>query len=101
PDEIIIQVLSQRTMDLRTLATVMAVSARLRRLVIHVLAMYRLPDLQLALTVEQEGKSRITTSYEFGRFNSTSLTVVMVAHQPKARRYYTSKASPVVRSMAL
>ncbi|CAO3655696.1 unnamed protein product [Mucor fragilis] len=101
PDEIIIRILSQPTMDLHTLGIVMSVSARLRRLVIHVLAMYRLPDIQLAFTVEQEGKSRATTHYTFSRFHPTSLTVFLTAHQPKARRYYTSKACPVVRSMAL
>ncbi|GAN10362.1 hypothetical protein MAM1_0346d09901 [Mucor ambiguus] len=101
PDEIITQILSQPTMDLRTLETLMAVSAKLHRLVIHVLGMYRLPSLQLALTVEQEGKSRITASYKFSYFDSASLTVFMTADDPKARRYYRSKACPVVRSMAL
>ncbi|KAL9556794.1 hypothetical protein MBANPS3_001692 [Mucor bainieri] len=101
PDEIIIQILSQPALDLRTLGTLMTVSDKLHRLVIHVLAVYRLPGLQLALTVEQEGKSRITTNYTLARFDSTSLTICMVAHDPKPRRYYTSKACPVVRSMAL
>ncbi|KAK4513746.1 POLIIIAc domain-containing protein [Mucor velutinosus] len=101
PDEIIIQILLQPTMDLRTLIILMTVSSKLRRLAIHALTVYRLPRLQLLLTVEQEGKSRITTSYKFSLFHTTSLTVLLTAHHPKPRRYYTSKACPAVRSMAL
>lgn len=79
----------------------MTVSSKLRRLVLHVLMVYRLPTLLLALTVEQEGKSRITTNYRFSYFCPTSLTILLTADKPKTRRYYTSKACPVVRSMAI
>ncbi|KAL7309766.1 hypothetical protein PS15m_010609 [Mucor circinelloides] len=101
PDEIIIQILAQPAIDLRTLGAIMTVSSKLRRLVLHVLMVYRLPTLLLALTVEQEGKSRITTNYRFSYFCPTSLTILLTADKPKTRRYYTSKACPVVRSMAI
>lgn len=101
PDEIIIQILSQSKIDLKTLGILMFVSTKIRRLSIHVLMLYRLPAVKLALTIEQEGKSRMTTRFEFCHFCPRSLNTLFTADLSNARRYYTNKACPVVRSMSI
>ncbi|GAN05398.1 hypothetical protein MAM1_0090c04869 [Mucor ambiguus] len=88
-------------MGIKSLRTCMLVSSKLRRISLYVLEYYRLPATQLSLMTDQEGKSKITTRFEFSHFCPVSLTTLYTSHQPIARRYYTNKAYPVVRSMAI
>ncbi|KAG2205913.1 hypothetical protein INT46_002533 [Mucor plumbeus] len=101
PDEIIILILTQQILDLRSLKVLMSVSSRMRQLCNHVLKYNRLPAMQLSLTVDQEGKSKVTSKFEFSHFCPLSLNTLFTSNQPTARRYYTDKAYPVIRSMAI
>lgn len=101
PDEIIILILTQHVIDLRSLKVLMSVSSRMRRLCIHVLKCNRLPAMQISLTVDQEGKSKVTSRFEFSHFCPLSLNTLFTSNKPTARRYYTDKAYPVIRSMAI
>ncbi|CEP12184.1 hypothetical protein [Parasitella parasitica] len=101
PDEIIILILSECVIDLKTLTSLMSVSSRLRCLSIHVLAHYRLPATSLLITIDQEGKSKVTTQFEFSHFCPESFNTLYTSNHPTARRYYIEKAYPVVRSMSI
>ncbi|CAO3630744.1 unnamed protein product [Mucor fragilis] len=101
PDEIITLILSQSSIGINSLRTCMLVSSKLRRISLYILEYHRLPATQLFLTIDQEGKSKITTRFEFSHFCPVSLTTLYTSYQPIARRYYTDKAYPVVRSMAI
>ncbi|KAK4510894.1 uncharacterized protein ATC70_004198 [Mucor velutinosus] len=101
PEEIITLILSQSSIDIKALRTCMSVSSKLRRISLYILEYYRLPATQLSLTIDQEGKSKMTTRFGFSHFCPVSLTTLYTSYQPMARRYYTDKAYPVVRSMAI
>lgn len=101
PDEIIALILSQSSMDIKSLRTCLSVSSKLRRISLYILEYHRLPATQLFLTIDQEGKSKMTTRFEFSHFCPVSLNTLYTSNQPIARRYYTDKAYPVVRSMAI
>lgn len=102
PNEIIILILTKcAIIDLKTLKILMSVSSRMRRISIHVLTCIRLPAIQLSLVIDQEGKSRATSKFEFTHFCPLFQNVLFTSQQPITRRYYTHKAYPVVRSMAI
>ncbi|KAL9552686.1 hypothetical protein MBANPS3_003644 [Mucor bainieri] len=101
PDEIIALILLQPSIDIRSIRTCMAVSSKLRQISLYILEYHRLPATQLSLTIDQEGKSKMTTRFEFSHFCPMSLATLYTSYQPLARRYYTDKAYPVVRSMAI
>ncbi|KAL0136082.1 hypothetical protein V8B55DRAFT_1568459 [Mucor lusitanicus] len=101
PDEIVTLILSQPSIGIKALRTCMSVSSKLRRISLYILEYHRLPATQLSLTIDQEGKSKMTTRFEFSHFCPVSLTTLYTSYQPMARRYYTDKAYPVVRSMSI
>jgi hypothetical protein len=100
PDEILVHILAQPIIDLPTLGIVMNLSERFRQLVMRVLCYYRLPAIEMALSIDQEGKSRITNRFEFSHFCNMTCNAVFVNAQPIPKRYYTNKACPVVRLIA-
>jgi hypothetical protein len=101
PDEILVHILAQPILNLSTLSAVMHVSQRLYQLVMRVLVHYRLPAIEMALSIDQEGKSKVTNRFEFSHFCNMTLHAVFVNVQPIPKRYYTNKAYPVVRLMSM
>ncbi|KAI8080153.1 uncharacterized protein B0P05DRAFT_571296 [Gilbertella persicaria] len=98
PDELMILILSQPVIALETLRNMQSISKRINQLVLHVLNYYRLPAIQIGISIDQEGKNRITTQFVFSQFCPITRTIRFILTQPqKARRYYTNKAIPVIR----
>lgn len=101
PDEMIIQILLQPILDLETLGKVIGVSSRMYHLGVHVLNQYRLPSIQLSLMIDQEGRNKMTSQFRVERLDPVRLSVYFTCINKKSRRYYSSKASPFIRTMAI
>lgn len=101
PDEIIIRIISQPVLELSTLGKLMHVSKRIRLLALYVLKQYRLPLLQISLTIDQEGKNRIIGTFGVDNIDPTNLSVTFNNTGKRPRRYYSNRASPIVRNMIM
>lgn len=101
PDEILVHILAQPMIDLLTLGSVMNISERFFQLAMRVLSHYRLPAIEMALSIDQEGKSRVTNRFEYSHFCNMTLNAVFVNPQPTPKRYYTNKAYPSVRLISM
>lgn len=101
PDEMLIQILVQPILDLETIGQVIGVSLRMYQLGVYVLNQYRLPSLQLSLMIDQEGRNKMTSQFKVARLDPNSLSVYFACLDTKPRRYYTSKASPFIRTMSI
>ncbi|KAI9349345.1 hypothetical protein BD770DRAFT_394895 [Pilaira anomala] len=101
PNEIIIHILSQPVIDLSTLGNILELSPRMKHLALHVLNQYRLPSLQVSLQIDQEGKNRVTSRFQLDRFDSATLNVSMSCTNKRSRRYYNSRASPLIRTITI
>lgn len=101
PNEIIIHILSQPVIDLPTLGNILELSPRMKNLALHVLNQYRLPSLQIALQIDQEGKNRVTSRFQLDRFDSETLNVSMSCTNKRSRRYYSNRASPLIRTISI
>ncbi|GAA5815599.1 hypothetical protein MFLAVUS_009111 [Mucor flavus] len=99
PDEILIHIFSQSALDFDTLGSVMELSPRMKYLGIHVLRHYRLGCLQMSLQIDQEGKNRISSKFQVERFDPATFSVSMTCINKTPRRYYSNRASPLIRSM--
>lgn len=100
PDEMIIQILSQAILDLETLGRVIEVSSRMYQLGVHVLNHYRLPSIQISLMIDQEGRNKMTSQFKATRLDP-NLSVFFSCLEKRPRRYYASKASPVIRTLSM
>ncbi|KAI7893558.1 uncharacterized protein EV154DRAFT_393748, partial [Mucor mucedo] len=101
PDEIVIQILSQSIIDLETLGRVVGVSSRMYQLGVHVLNHYRLPSIQISLMIDQEGRNKMVSQFEVTRLDPINLSVYLTCTDKRPRRYYASKASPVIRTLSM
>lgn len=99
PDEILIHILSQSIIDLYTLTQVLDVSQRMCQLSLFVLTQYRLPALKMAISLDQEGRNRITSKFCFDQLDCANLSIAMKCIAKTPRRYYSNKASPIIRSI--
>lgn len=101
PDEIIIHIISQPVLELNTLGRLVHVSKRIRHLALHVFSQYRLPSLQISLTIDQEGKNRIVSTFQVDNVDPTNLSVTFNNTGKRPRRYYSNRALPIIRNMIM
>lgn len=101
PDEMIIQILVQPILDLDTIGQVIGVSSRMYQLGVYVLNQYRLPSIQLSLMIDQEGKNKMTSQFKVEHLDPIHLSVYFTCTDKRPRRYYSSKASPFIRTMSI
>ncbi len=101
PDEIIICILSQSIIDLNTLGQLVNVSRRVRHLALHIFNQYRLPYLQLSITIDQEGKNRIISKFQIDNIDPTNLSITFNNTTDRPRRYYSNRALPMIRSILM
>ncbi|KAI8386978.1 hypothetical protein BD560DRAFT_420173 [Blakeslea trispora] len=102
PDEILVLILSQSILPISTLQAMQSISDRLHVLCNYVLTYKRFPAIHLDVSIDQEGKSRVTTVFRFKQFCSDKANIQFVSSQPhKPRRYYTGKAAPVIRMVRM
>jgi hypothetical protein len=101
PDEILIHIISQSLLDLNDLGHVLEVSQRMCQLGLHVFIQYRLPSLKFAVSIDQEGRNRITSKFQFNQLDEVSLSISLICLGKTPRRYYSNKASPIIRSILI
>lgn len=101
PDEIIIRIISQPVLELNTLGKLMHVSRRIRLLALYVFGQYRLPSVQISLTIDQEGKNRIVSTFGVDNIDPTNLSITFNNTGKRPRRYYSNRASPIIRNMIM
>ncbi|KAI9031711.1 hypothetical protein CLU79DRAFT_729735 [Phycomyces nitens] len=103
PDELIIHVLLQPSIDLETLYSVARVSQRLYMLAMCVLRLYKLPHVQLQSVVDQEGHGKSTTFFEFKSLDHDTLMATFVVQKVAPKRYYRDKSRepPVLRHISM
>ncbi|KAI8979354.1 hypothetical protein BDF20DRAFT_869095 [Mycotypha africana] len=101
PDELIIQILCQPVIDFPTLRRMRCLSERMYRLCDHALQHALLPSTVLSVTIEQEGKSRISPLFNFMQFCQVTGHALFMSCQTLPRRYYADRANPVVRSLTI
>ncbi|KAI8878535.1 hypothetical protein K501DRAFT_195622 [Backusella circina FSU 941] len=97
PDEILLNILLQPVLDLKSLATITAVSKRFYHLGLHVIICNYLKTIQLSTLIDQEGHGQFTTSYTFDAFDEKMMSATFKSIYPKSKRYYSSKESPTLR----
>ncbi|KAI8365437.1 hypothetical protein EDC96DRAFT_429471, partial [Choanephora cucurbitarum] len=98
PDEILIEILSQPILSLNTLQVIQSVSNRMHSLCNYVLRHKRLPAIYLDVSMDQEGKSRVTSVFQLHQLSSDNANLHFKPLRPHvSKRYYTDKAAPVIR----
>ncbi|KAL0084787.1 hypothetical protein J3Q64DRAFT_1744068 [Phycomyces blakesleeanus] len=103
PDELIINVLLQTSIDLETLYSVAGVSQRLYLLAMCVLRLYKLPHVQLQSVIDQEGHGKSTTFFKFKSLDEDSQMATFVMAKIAPKRYYRDKSRepPVLRRVSM
>lgn len=101
PDEVIILILSQLVSNLDTILNIMKVSKRMSRLCLGILSQSTFPSYSIETIIDQEGRNRSFTQFEFQSVHLDTLCLSFVARSPSIRRYYTNKENPAFRQIAL
>ncbi|KAI7869475.1 hypothetical protein BDF14DRAFT_1781653 [Spinellus fusiger] len=102
-NELILYILQQPTIDLKTLYTMSRLSKRFHSLAICALKVYRLPHIRLMVGTDQEGRGKATTCFRFQSLDSTHLTATFVATTLDPKRYCRNKSKepPILRHISM
>lgn len=101
PNEVIILILSQPILSIRTLYDMMKISKRIFDLCLHVLVHYRFPLYIIEASIDQEGHNRSVTSFSFLGVEAETMCIQFETKYPYPRRYYTNKEVPMIRRMMI
>lgn len=103
PDELLLDILLQPVIDLKTLCAMTRTTPRLRFLVMGILRTYKLPHISLATATEQEGRCKVTVQYVFDSLDERTLCVrfLPLKSTPKRYRHDTTAAVPILRHILL
>ncbi|ORY91946.1 hypothetical protein BCR43DRAFT_497534 [Syncephalastrum racemosum] len=103
PDELLLHILLQPVIDLKTLCAMTRTTPRLRFLVMGILRTYKLPHISFATATEQEGRCKATVQYVFDSLDERTLCArfVPLKSAPKRYRHDTTAAVPILRHMLL
>jgi hypothetical protein len=101
PDEILLNILSQPVLDLKSLASITAVSKRFHSLGLHVIIFNYLRTMQLSTLIDQEGHGQFTTTYDYDAFDEKMMGVTFKSILPISKRYYSSNEAPTLRCASI
>lgn len=103
PDDLLIHLLRDPTLDFKTFYAVARTSRRMRAMVHQVLQCYILPSIQLATVIDQDGRGRWTTCFRFLSLDELTLTATFVPVTNAYKRYRCDGTTgpPMLRRIVL
>lgn len=103
PDDVLIYLLLCPDLDFATLSNFAYTSQRMRALVYRVLQYYLLPNIQIAATIDQEGRGRWTSYYKFLHLDPETFSAIFCPFHNGFKRYRCdgSTESPTLRHLMI